>query len=107
MTGPGLYHTPEAPMQFKAWVENVLNDWDFDNMCCAHIGNKIGGAHELLAQTLVNTQKTFDKLVEKYTSEQGGEEQVEKKPCNNNEDDEGGIGEDEVDKLNVEGNECG
>ncbi len=32
----GLYATPEAPLQFQAWVQQLCADWDFDNICSAH-----------------------------------------------------------------------
>jgi hypothetical protein len=61
----GLYPTAEAPNLFKMWVEQLLLDWDFDNICAAHTGNKIGGAKEKLQQTLENSQPIFDKIVAK------------------------------------------
>eukprot|EP01041_Mallomonas_annulata_P003004 gene3004-5887_t len=48
----GLYPTEEAPLQFKEWVLKLITDWDFDNICTAHKGNKIGGAKELLMHTI-------------------------------------------------------
>ncbi len=36
--GVGLYHTPEAPYQFKDFIAGVIKDWDFDNICAAHMG---------------------------------------------------------------------
>jgi len=62
ISGPGLFATPDAPKIFKKWVQDILEDWDFDNMCCAHIGNKIGGAKEALRETLVNSESIFKKL---------------------------------------------
>jgi hypothetical protein len=61
----GLKPTAEAPIQFKEWVENLLNDWDFDNICSAHTGNKIGGAKEQLRLILEKTTPAFMKLSEK------------------------------------------
>jgi hypothetical protein len=40
----GLQPTREAPLAFVAWVEALLREWDFDNICTAHIGNKVGWA---------------------------------------------------------------
>lgn len=40
----GLLPEHDAPMRFKAWVEEVIREWDFDNICVAHTSNKIGGA---------------------------------------------------------------
>jgi len=101
--GPGLYPTAEAPMQFKAWIEEVLNDWDFDNVCCAHLGNKIGGAHQILAETLANNENFLKKLADKYTVD---DEEDEVKKCPEKPDDGDGDSE-EVEKYNVEGCECG
>eukprot|EP01098_Paradermamoeba_levis_P010248 TRINITY_DN4307_c0_g1_i3.p1 TRINITY_DN4307_c0_g1~~TRINITY_DN4307_c0_g1_i3.p1 ORF type:complete len:124 (-),score=33.29 TRINITY_DN4307_c0_g1_i3:93-410(-) len=89
MRGPGLHPTADAPGKFKAWVEAVLKDWDFDNICTAHIGNKIGGAKDLLRQTLADAQPIFDAL--------------EKKNANVVLEDKG----EDCAKYNVEGNECG
>lgn len=36
--GPGLLPTPEAPYQFKEFIEGVIRDWDFDTICAAHMG---------------------------------------------------------------------
>jgi hypothetical protein len=58
----GLLPTSEAPLQFRDWVSNLLKDWDFDNICSAHNGNKIGGAKEQLAQLLSSYEPKFQKL---------------------------------------------
>jgi len=63
--GPGLFATPEAPHQFKDFIGGIINDWDFDNICAAHMGNKIGGAKEQLRQTLEKAAPLFDKLSER------------------------------------------
>jgi len=65
LKGPGLYHTPEAPYQFRDFIQGILNDWDFDNIIAAHTGNKIGGAKEQLKQLLINSEKVFDKISER------------------------------------------
>jgi len=95
MSGPGLYPTPDAPKIFKKWVQDILNDWDFNNMCIAHIGNKIGGAKERLRQTLENAEPIFKKL--------------EKQNENNAplEVDPEGPDPKECEKYNVDGAECG
>jgi len=100
MRGPGLYPTPEAPLLFKAWVESILNDWDFDNICCAHIGNRIGNAKTLLRDTLIATQPEFDKLIKKNKKIVEKEEEKEGKE---DEDDQGK----DCEKYNVDGTECG
>lgn len=66
LTGVGLYHTAEAPLQFKDFIEKIIQDWDFDNICTAHNGNKIGGAKAKLQQTLVANTPTLLRLSEKY-----------------------------------------
>ena len=37
-----------------------MNDWEFQNICCAHRSNKIGGAKPLLQDLLAHFD--FDKL---------------------------------------------
>jgi len=63
--GPGICEDAESPMLFRDWVQNVIDDWDFDNACCAHIGNKIGGAKELLVRCLEDNEKNFEKMTKK------------------------------------------
>lgn len=61
----GLHPTSEAPLQFRDWMNKMLQDWDFDNLCTAHMGIKMGGAH-LLVQELVNrSEKLFQELSER------------------------------------------
>lgn len=63
--GNGLFPTPEAPYQFRDFIRGIINDWDFDNICAAHTGNKIGGAKEQLTKVLADAAPLFDKLSEK------------------------------------------
>eukprot|EP00026_Physarum_polycephalum_P014533 Phypoly_transcript_15060.p1 GENE.Phypoly_transcript_15060~~Phypoly_transcript_15060.p1 ORF type:complete len:314 (+),score=53.43 Phypoly_transcript_15060:91-942(+) len=63
--GVGLLPTPEAPYQFKEFIEGIIRDWDFDNICAAHMGNKIGGAKEQLREVLAKAEPLFKKLSEK------------------------------------------
>jgi len=96
LAGPGLYPTPDAPSIFKKWVHDILNDWDFDNMCTAHTGNKIRGAKEALRHTLEKAQPTFDKLEKHHAHntplEHDPETEHDPKDC---------------EKYNVDGIECG
>jgi hypothetical protein len=64
----GLDHTPESPRMFKAWVEHIIHDWDFDNICAAHNNNKIGDAKRLLEEALHTAQPEFDRLALKWKS---------------------------------------
>jgi len=61
----GLYPTTEAPYQFRDWMKQILADWDFDNICCAHLGTKVGGAKQQVAETLAKAEPLFQKLSEK------------------------------------------
>ncbi|CAF5041552.1 unnamed protein product [Rotaria sp. Silwood1] len=61
----GLYPTRDAPYLFREWMRNVLYDWPFENMCCAHIGVKLGGAYADVVTLLNNTEPLFAELSEK------------------------------------------
>jgi hypothetical protein len=37
-----LYKTETGPIAFANFIRKILNDWDFDNICVAHSGRKIG-----------------------------------------------------------------
>ena len=63
--GPGLHPTAEAPYLFRDWMRNMLNDWSFDNICCAHIDVKTGGAHAKVTDLLNKTERSLVKLSEK------------------------------------------
>jgi hypothetical protein len=65
----GLLPTAEAPYDFKNWVQKLIDEWDFDSICTAHSGNKIGGAKLQLQQTLDSTESLFAKLAAKYTGD--------------------------------------
>jgi len=43
-------------------VEQLLVDWDFDNIVTAHTGNKLGGAKAALAATLKKATPALEKL---------------------------------------------
>eukprot|EP01124_Arcella_intermedia_P013594 TRINITY_DN2000_c0_g1_i1.p1 TRINITY_DN2000_c0_g1~~TRINITY_DN2000_c0_g1_i1.p1 ORF type:complete len:289 (+),score=37.71 TRINITY_DN2000_c0_g1_i1:82-948(+) len=87
--GPALLPTPEAPGLFKSWLEKLLDDWDFDNICCAHTGFKLGGAKELVRKTLAEAEGELETIrknnEKKIKSEKGSE----------------------CEKYNVNGHECG
>lgn len=89
--GPGLHPTPEAPYMFRDWMKQLLNDWPFDNICCAHLGVKLGGANHDVATLLDNSQKLFDKL-----SEKNRKKNVNSEPPSTNHP-----------NMNVRGDECG
>lgn len=59
-----LYHGvngSEANLHaFQTWVQRLIDEWDFDNIC-THSGNKIGGAKEHLARIKEKSDKHFAK----------------------------------------------
>jgi hypothetical protein len=59
-------HLLPDPLAFKAWANKLAQEWDFDNMCAAHQGNKIGGAKEQLVQMLkkLDEDTFFEKLAQ-------------------------------------------
>jgi len=94
VTGPGILSHPDAPGKFKAWCQKIITDWDFDNMVCAHNGNKIGGAKQAFVDLIANSDSLFDKLKEKRLKNAA-------QNADNSADD------DECRNYNVEGAECG
>ncbi|KAJ3072469.1 hypothetical protein HDU98_003545 [Podochytrium sp. JEL0797] len=49
----GLLATPEAPQQFFDWMQRLINEWDWDNLCTAHSGVVVGGSKEKLREAFV------------------------------------------------------
>jgi len=100
LSGPGLYPTPDAPKLFKKWIQDILEDWDFDNICCAHIGNKLGGAKAALRETLENAEPIFKKLEKENAFKNPLEpEQLLWVPVDSEAQ--------SCDRFNVNGTECG
>lgn len=62
MTEGGLYSTAEAPLQFRDWMLKLLEDWDFENLCTAHIGVKVGGAHNAVRDLVKQSEKLFQEI---------------------------------------------
>lgn len=85
--GVGLHPTPEAPFLFKTFIKEIIKEWDFDNICAAHMGNKIGGAKEQLKEVLVKAEPLFEKLKERNMKKHDAIA--------------------DTIKINIEGNECG
>ena len=61
----GLHLTSDAPYAFRDWMRTILHDWPFENICCAHMGVKIGGAHADVTALLHRVERLFVKLSEK------------------------------------------
>lgn len=95
----GLYHTSDGPNDFRTWVQSVLDDWKFDNLCCAHLDNKIGSADKALQDLLNNSDTTFQELISKFSKESCGHEHYDSNGKDKDKDDSP--------KYNVKGNECG
>lgn len=57
-----LYPTSDAPYLFRDWMRKILRDWPFENICCAHLGVKMGGAHADVATLLDYAEPLFAKL---------------------------------------------
>lgn len=89
--GPGLYPTAEAPFEFRDWMKLILKDWPFDNICCAHNGIKIGGAHDQVAELVIQAESLFIKLSEKHRDQHSIPDQASSNHSN----------------MNVSGDECG
>jgi len=62
----GLYHIGDAPFTFRNWTQKYVRDWDFDNICSAHDGNKLGGAKDELKFVLFLMESTFKDLTVQY-----------------------------------------
>jgi len=66
LTTVGLFHIPQSPGAFNQWVENYIKAWDFDNICAAHAGNKLGSAKGQLQMVLNTYYSIFESLTEQY-----------------------------------------
>ncbi|KAJ3118577.1 hypothetical protein HDU96_000529 [Phlyctochytrium bullatum] len=71
LTGPGLLPTEKAPIEFRCWMEKVLHDWDFENLCSAHNSCMIGGARERVKKLLEETLPVLEKLGLSRAEDQG------------------------------------
>lgn len=85
----GLKKYMVSPSAFHAWMHTLLKEWEFDNICTAHMGNKIGGAKIMLTNLLDGHEAWLKEQANKK-----GEAIVEPK------------GEEEI-NCNAEGDECG
>jgi len=63
----GLYHIPQSPPAFHDWVQRLITEWDFDNICAAHNGVKLGGAKLELQILLDTTVIALDALEVEYS----------------------------------------
>eukprot|EP00668_Euglena_longa_P011545 GGOE01013952.1.p1 GENE.GGOE01013952.1~~GGOE01013952.1.p1 ORF type:complete len:295 (+),score=91.90 GGOE01013952.1:37-885(+) len=72
--GPGLLPTQNAPFEFRAWLEQLMEDWDFDNLCSAHQGCKVGGAKQMLRETLERATDLLKKISDENAKGKRGAE---------------------------------
>eukprot|EP01113_Clastostelium_recurvatum_P046541 TRINITY_DN8173_c0_g1_i2.p1 TRINITY_DN8173_c0_g1~~TRINITY_DN8173_c0_g1_i2.p1 ORF type:complete len:276 (+),score=80.18 TRINITY_DN8173_c0_g1_i2:103-930(+) len=62
MKGPGLLPHPDSAFVFRDWMNKLVADWDVENLCTAHTGNKIGGARAQIQALIQSSEATFQKL---------------------------------------------
>jgi hypothetical protein len=56
----GLYHIPDAPIAFSTFVQDMLNDWNFTIICCAHKATTLCNANAHSAvQTLLEVSEVL------------------------------------------------
>jgi hypothetical protein len=60
--GQALLKTPAAPNELRKWLEKVMSDWDFENLCVAHKDIIIGDAKDKVKDAIVRVQKILEKL---------------------------------------------
>jgi len=75
MKNVGLLPHPNAPFEFRDFVAGILKDWEFDNICTAHMGNKVGGAKVQLEKLLKDSEPYFAKLAEKRKNNPNSQEE--------------------------------
>ena len=75
ISGPGLYPTKEAPWQYKKWVQDMLADWDFENLCTAHNGNAVGDAKVLINAALDAYEKKFQEISDRNAAGKPGKDE--------------------------------
>ena len=56
LTG-GIKKEEGSMKAFKEWLKKLAAEWDFENICTAHYGNVLGGAKEMLLETIVHHEK--------------------------------------------------
>eukprot|EP00615_Pteridomonas_danica_P012264 CAMPEP_0114331636 /NCGR_PEP_ID=MMETSP0101-20121206/2544_1 /TAXON_ID=38822 ORGANISM="Pteridomonas danica, Strain PT" /NCGR_SAMPLE_ID=MMETSP0101 /ASSEMBLY_ACC=CAM_ASM_000211 /LENGTH=579 /DNA_ID=CAMNT_0001462035 /DNA_START=18 /DNA_END=1758 /DNA_ORIENTATION=+ len=64
MPHDGLTKAATSPAAFVAWLEKLLNDWDFENLASAHNGVLIGGANRRVRELLDENRDLFAKLTD-------------------------------------------
>lgn len=70
--GPGLHATPEAPLDFMAWFQQLLNDWDFEHLISAHNGGCYGEGKKMAQELLTKSEPLLRRLSEKNAAGERG-----------------------------------
>lgn len=73
MKGPGLLPTPEAPLEFMAWFQQLLDDWDFEHLISAHNGGCYGAAKTVAQELLTVSGPLLRKLSERNAAAARGD----------------------------------
>jgi hypothetical protein len=61
LSGVGLLPDPQAPLDFKNWVQALCDDWDFETLCTAHNGVLQTGANRRVRELLgAKTRRLID-----------------------------------------------
>ena len=72
--GPGLLPTPEAPLAFMRWFQQLLHDWDFEHLISAHNGGCYGAGKVVAQELITESEPLLRKLSEKNAARgRGGE----------------------------------
>jgi len=60
----GITGDPKDPLKFKAFIEEVIKDWDVEHLLCSHTDPLFGNAKERLKQLLKESEPQFQELIE-------------------------------------------
>ncbi|KAJ3188979.1 hypothetical protein HK101_009061 [Irineochytrium annulatum] len=67
--GAGLHPTEDAPKRFQCWVDVMVRDWDFDSLASSHRGAVVGGAKQMLVETMGRIRPELEKLSLKWSKD--------------------------------------
>jgi hypothetical protein len=67
----GLMNCKEAPYEFKIWLEELCDTWDFRSLFTAHSGALLGGAKEAVRDTIKRYEGEFRSYAVKYKEGHG------------------------------------
>lgn len=59
---------PDAPILFRDFMKQMLEDWDFDNLVTAHTGIMIGGAKKALQESFEREISVIESIAEERVS---------------------------------------